>query len=252
MPMDFKQSTAVASRFVFLETTGSTNADLVALATSKPIEFPNFSVLVAASQTAGRGRVGRQWASPAGKSLAISVLIKPEWQLEQFGWLPLVAGVAMKRAVQSALPEREVQLKWPNDVLIEGKKVSGILSELITGGNSVVVGAGINLSLEKEELPIPDSTSLLLEGWSETADDFLAAYLEKLKALLVDFENAQLEVRSECTTIGLPVRATFPDGSEQVGTAVGIDTSGRLLISLPASETLLAVSAGDIEHLRHN
>ena len=150
------------------------------------------------------------------------------------------------------MPEREVQLKWPNDVLIEGKKVSGILSELIPGGNSVVVGAGINLSLEKAELPIPDSTSLLLEGWSETDDDFLASYLEQLKALLVDFEKAQLEVRSECTTIGLPVRASFPDDSEQVGTAVGIDNTGRLLISLPSSETLLAVSAGDIEHLRHN
>ena len=96
--MDFKQSTAVANRFVFLETTGSTNADLVALATSEPIACPNFSVLVAASQTAGRGRVGRQWVSPAGKSLAISVLIKPEWPLDQFGWLPLVAGVAMKLA----------------------------------------------------------------------------------------------------------------------------------------------------------
>ena len=251
MPMDFKQSTAVANRFLFVETTGSTNADLVAMATAEPNSYPNFSVLVAGSQTAGRGRVGRQWVSPQGKSLAISVLIKPDWPQEHLGWLPLVAGVAMKRAVQNALPESEIQLKWPNDVLVAGKKVSGILSELIPQGKSVVVGAGINLTLETSELPIPQSTSLLLEGWSKSPDDFLATYLGNLKELLEDFEKAQLEVREECTTVGLHVRAIFPDSTEQSGTAVGIDDSGRLLISVPENETLLAVSAGDIEHLRH-
>ena len=252
MPMDFIQSAAVANRFLFVETTGSTNADLVELATAESDSYPNFSVLVAGSQTAGRGRLGRQWVSPPGKSLAISVLIKPNWALGQFGWLPLLAGVAMKRAVQSALPESEVQLKWPNDVLVEGKKVSGILSELVPPGASVVVGAGINLTLETTELPIPQSTSLRLEGWSQSPDDFLASYLGNLKPLLDNFESAQQVVREECTTIGLQVRAIFPDKSERLGTAVGIDDSGRLLISVPASETLLAVSAGDIEHLRHN
>ncbi len=158
----------------------------------------------------------------------------------------------MKRAVESALPDSEVQLKWPNDVLVEGKKVSGILSELIPPGNSVVVGAGINLTLETAELPIPQSTSLLLEGWSQSADEFLSTYLGNLKELLENFEKVQLAVREECTTIGLQVRAIFPDSTERVGTAVGIDDSGRLLISVLEHETLLAVSAGDIEHLRHN
>ena len=252
MPMDFKQSTTVANRFVYLETTGSTNADLVAWATSESDSYPNFSVLVAGSQTAGRGRAGRQWVSPPGKSLAISVLLKPQWPIGQYGWLPLVAGVAMKRAVQGALPEAQVQLKWPNDVLVKGKKVSGILSELIPQLQSVVVGAGINLTLDESELPISQSTSLALEGWSQSPDDFLASYLANLKVLINDFDAAQGSVREECTTIGLEVRAIFPDGTEKLGTAIGIDNDGRLLISEQTSETLLAVSAGDIEHLRHN
>jgi BirA family biotin operon repressor/biotin-[acetyl-CoA-carboxylase] ligase len=250
--MDFKKSAAVANRFLFLETTGSTNADLVELANSEPNSYPNFSVLVAGSQTAGRGRAGRQWVSPAGKSLAISVLLKPQWPIGQYGWLPLVAGVAMKRAVQSALPESEIQLKWPNDVLVENKKISGILSELIPTLNSVVVGAGINLTLETSELPIPQSTSLALEGWSQSPDDFLASYLGNFTTLINNFEAAQRLVREECTTIGLEVRAIFPDATEKIGTAIGIDDDGRLLISEQVSETLLAVSAGDVEHLRHN
>jgi BirA family biotin operon repressor/biotin-[acetyl-CoA-carboxylase] ligase len=158
----------------------------------------------------------------------------------------------MKRAVQGALPEAQVQLKWPNDVLVKGKKVSGILSELIPRLQSVVVGAGINLTLDESELPISQSTSLALEGWSQSPDDFLASYLANLKVLINDFDAAQGSVREECTTIGLEVRAIFPDGTEKLGTAIGIDNDGRLLISEQTSETLLAVSAGDIEHLRHN
>ena len=251
--MDFFKSAQAVNRFEYVDQTGSTNTDLVARAATNPSEFPHLSVLVAGSQTAGRGRTGRAWVSPAGKSLSISVLVRPQsWTPENFGWLPLVAGVAMRRAVQSALPESAVGLKWPNDVQVNGLKISGILSELLPGATGVVIGAGVNLTLEKEELPIEAATSLLLEGSNISPDDFLVGYLNALAELVTKFEEVPNIVRAECSTIGQTVRAIFPDGSEAIGLASGIDDSGRLLISVPGENQLLAVSAADIQHLRHN
>lgn len=251
--MDFFKSAKTVNRFEYVDQTGSTNTDLVAAASANPTQFPHLSVLVAGSQTAGRGRTGRAWVSPAGKSLSISVLVRPfGWGVENFGWLPLVAGVAMRRAVQAALPEKLIGLKWPNDVQVNGLKISGILSELLPGATGVVIGAGINVALEKEELPIETATSLLLEGSQISPDDFLKNYLEALAGLLANFDAVPDLVRSECNTIGQSVRAIFPDGSEQVGLAAGIDDAGRLLLSVPGSAELLAVSAADIQHLRHN
>ena len=251
--MDFLKSERVAARFQYLQQTGSTNTDLVTLVTANPADFPHLSVLVAGEQTAGRGRSGRVWVSPPEKSLAISVLVKPSgWSLTDYAWLPLVAGVAMRRAVAESLPASDVSLKWPNDVQVGGKKISGILSELLADGGGVVIGAGINLTLNRDELPIVESTSLALEGWNETSDDFLFAYLTHLKDLLSDFNRATDVVRNECRTIGLQVRAIFPDAREVIGLATGIDVGGRLLISVPGENQLLAVSAADIQHLRHN
>lgn len=253
VPMDFFKSALVANRFEYVDQTGSTNTDLVASATSNPNQYPHLSVLVAGSQTAGRGRTGRAWMSPAGKSLSISVLVRPRvWSVENFGWLPLVAGVAMRRAVQIAVPGKQIGLKWPNDVQVEGLKISGILSELLPDLSGVVIGAGINLTLEKDELPIEAATSLMLEGSTISPDKFLANYLTSLAELLEDFQTVPEIVRSECSTLGQQVRAIFPDGSEQVGEASNIDDSGRLLIRVTGQNELLAVSAADIQHLRHN
>ena len=251
--MDFLNSARIASRFEYVEQTGSTNTDLVIAAAENPQNFPHLSVLVAGSQTAGRGRTGRSWVSPAGKSLSISVLVRPHgWSADNFGWLPLVAGVAMRSAVQSALPESSVGLKWPNDVQVNGLKISGILSELLPGATGVVIGAGVNLTLEKDELPIEAATSLLLEGSNISPDEFLASYLSNLAELLKNFDAAVARIRSECSTIGQTVRAIFPDGSELIGLATGIDDAGRLLISVAGQSDLFAVSAADIQHLRHN
>ena len=251
--MDFFKSKQTAKRFDYVDETGSTNTDLVALASANPADYPHLSVLVAGAQTAGRGRTGRAWVSPAGKSLSISTLVRPiGWQTENFGWLPLVAGVAMRRAVQAALPGKQVGLKWPNDVQVNGLKISGILSELLPNGSGVVIGAGINLTLDKEELPIDAATSLLLEGSNIAPDEFLNSYLEALADLVSNWHGVPETVRAECSTIGQTVRAIFPDGSEKVGLATGIDGSGRLLISADAQPQLLAVSAADIQHLRHN
>ena len=247
--MDFIKSARRAENFEYVAETGSTNADLVA----KAAGLQGFSVLVAGAQTAGRGRLGRVWVSPPEKSLAISVLVRPHgWSMENFGWLPLIAGLAMRRAVASALPNRSVILKWPNDVQVDGKKISGILSELLPDASGVVIGAGINLTLTREELPIEAATSLSLEGSEISPDDFLDSYLAELQGLIASPNEVADLVRAECATIGQSVKAIFPNDTEVFGEAVGIDDSGRLLISVAGEPQLLAVSAADIQHLRHN
>jgi len=262
--MRFPLSESVVDRLVYLPETGSTNDELVARAASEP----DFSVLVTDSQTAGRGRLGRVWIAPPGESLAISVLLRPRLpageplELEHFGWLPLMAGVAMARAVASVVPSGRVGLKWPNDVQVGGLKVSGLLAELVPSTGAVVLGAGINLTIEKDELPTDAATSLLLEGASTDglADTVLSGYLTALRALYTDFvrfgadadaSGIRPAVIEVCTTLGQQVRVELPGGDTLYGVATGIDATGRLRVTDNADGRLTAVAAGDVTHLRY-
>jgi BirA family biotin operon repressor/biotin-[acetyl-CoA-carboxylase] ligase len=268
--MQLVRSKSLSPRFIVTPQTGSTNTDLVALAASERLE--EFTVLVTGSQTAGRGRLGRVWVAPAGKSLAISVLLTPVTPdgsplgLEHFGWLPLLAGVAMTKSVAAILPGKSVTLKWPNDVLIGGKKVSGLLGELLPGATSLVMGAGVNTALAADELPTETSTSLRIEGATEIAtedaaedglaDAVLAGYLEKLRHLYTEFlRNGADVLKSElnvlCSTLGQEVRVNLPGDDDLVGIATGIDGSGRLLVMRGSDGVIVAVAAGDVTHLRY-
>ena len=166
--VEFLSSQNASPRLEWRQATGSTNADLVALAASEPL--PHFTVLATANQTAGRGRLDRSWVTPPGKALAISVLLKPELlpsqSLENLSWVPLLAGLAVAEALDTSLPTGDesnpTSVKWPNDVLIDGLKVCGVLSELLPNSQGLVVGAGINVLQTREELPVPTATSLAL------------------------------------------------------------------------------------------
>jgi BirA family biotin operon repressor/biotin-[acetyl-CoA-carboxylase] ligase len=139
-----------------VEETGSTNADLLAQARSGAGEG---LVLVAEAQTSGRGRMGRRWISPPRRSLTFSVLLRPAVPAGLLGWLPLLAGVAVASALQQTAGV-DARLKWPNDVLVDGAKIAGILAERWT--NTVVIGTGINVLQHRGELPVPTATSLLV------------------------------------------------------------------------------------------
>jgi BirA family biotin operon repressor/biotin-[acetyl-CoA-carboxylase] ligase len=140
--------------------TGSTNADLLAKARSGADEG---LVLVAEAQTSGRGRMGRRWISPPRRSLTFSVLLRPAVPAGLLGWAPLLAGVAVASALQRTAGV-DARLKWPNDVLVDGAKIAGILAE--RWGNAVVIGTGINVLQQRGELPVPTATSLLVaQGW---------------------------------------------------------------------------------------
>lgn len=140
--------------------TGSTNADLLAKARSGAGEG---LVLVAEAQTSGRGRMGRRWISPPRRSLTFSVLLRPAVPAGLLGWAPLLAGVAVASALERTAGV-DARLKWPNDVLVDGAKIAGILAE--RWGNAVVIGTGINVLQQRGELPVPTATSLLVaQGW---------------------------------------------------------------------------------------
>ena len=261
--MEFPKSSRIATSFEFVPETGSTNADLIANSTNTD----DFSVLVAGFQSAGRGRAGRDWVAPAGSSLFVSVLLKPAGvPASNFSWLPLLGGLAMTKTVAELLPDANVGLKWPNDVLVGEKKISGVLSELIGDMSGVVVGAGLNIRQEQNELPIENATSLQIEGARSLAlDDVLASYLENLRGLYETWLAAEgnpvssglrTQVIDACLTLDRGgnnrVRAILPGEAEMLGAAVGIDDTGRLIVLPDDQKDVIAVAAGDIVHLRHN
>jgi BirA family transcriptional regulator, biotin operon repressor / biotin---[acetyl-CoA-carboxylase] ligase len=239
--------------------TGSTNADLLAAAR---VGAAAGSVLVAEEQTAGRGRLGRSWQSPIGAGLTFSVLLRPAAIAPgSRGWLPLLTGVAVARALDIATAV-DARLKWPNDVLAAGpadpRKLAGILAE--QAGGAIVVGVGLNVSATREELPSGQATSLLLAGGSNLdRQEILTEVLGELErwylrwtgtprpgdAAESGLRTAYLEM---CSTVGQQVRVELPGGGVLAGRAESVDEAGRLLVSGP--DGMHAVSSGDVVHVR--
>jgi BirA family transcriptional regulator, biotin operon repressor / biotin---[acetyl-CoA-carboxylase] ligase len=249
------RTAALASRLEVLAEAGSTNTELVARAASG---WPDRAVLVTDRQTAGRGRLGRAWTAPPGTSLAVSVLVRPPIPRDRYGWLSLLAGVAMAGAIGAI--GGAADLKWPNDVLIGGRKVCGILAEALPDGSGAVLGAGLNHRIPAESLPVPTATSLAVEGLPTDADTVLAAYLEGLWVLLDRFEAAggdpersgvRAAVERACGTIGSSVRVLLPGGGSVTGRATGLDLDGRLVVAPDRDGPPLVVAAGDVTHLRY-
>ena len=261
--MQFERSARVAAKVVYLPSTGSTNTDLVRWASgADAADWPDFTAVVAGEQTEGKGRSGREWVSPAGSSLSVSVLLTPQGlPLSAFGWFPLMAGLAMRETVSALIPTGgSAVVKWPNDVLVAERKISGILSELLPNLRGVVLGSGLNLSQTADELPIAAATSLAIEGATETnADAVLARYLTNLlhwyRAFVdaggdADASGLRAAVVAACGSLGRQVRVILPGEREFSGLATNIDAAGRLIVDVAGVPT--EVAAGDIVHLRHN
>lgn len=251
--MTFPLATAVASRLEVVAHSPSTNAALRALAADAGA-WPHLSVLVTDNQTAGRGRLDRSWVAPAEASLAISVLMRELPAADAIGWIPLAAGIAMADAVAAQLPQHEVGVKWPNDVLVDGHKICGILVE--STGDAVVLGAGVNTKMTAEQLPVPTATSFAVLGTAVDEDRLLADYVRRLDALLTalvatgDAETSGLhrEMTTHCLSIGRVVDVALPDGSVLQGQVTRVDTGGRLAVDSAGREHLVA--AGDVVHAR--
>jgi BirA family biotin operon repressor/biotin-[acetyl-CoA-carboxylase] ligase len=271
--MSLPRSRKLVPELIELDSTPSTNGALVALAAIPATQ--DFTTVVTRDQTAGRGRLGRAWVAPPGTSLAISVLLRPrsrgrELPLERYGWLPIAAGVAMTETIRQAVASGAVGFKWPNDVQIGGRKVCGVLGELVpartsTGGGNlaagVVLGAGVNISMTEAELPVPTATSLALAGAHVDRgleDRILSGYLGHLRTLVTDYLEAGGDAdasglrplaRELCVTLDRSVRVELPDGALLIGTATDLDADGRLMV-VEANGRVRSVAAGDVTHVR--
>jgi BirA family transcriptional regulator, biotin operon repressor / biotin---[acetyl-CoA-carboxylase] ligase len=239
------------TRLTVVDETESTNADLLGAAESTP----EGTVLVAEHQTAGRGRLDRAWTSPPRSGLTFSVLVRPGTPLTTWGWLPLLAGVAVCDAVGAA--GIDATLKWPNDLLLgaEQRKAAGILVQV--AGDAAVIGIGLNVSTTADELPVPTAASLRTEGGEVERSALLATILAQLGLEYLRWReargNAQAcglagDYHDRCATLGQNVTITTADGMALRGFATGIDAEGRLRVTDDGREYLVA--SGDVEHIR--
>lgn len=255
--MSFPLSEQAAERLIVLDNATSTNAVLVEAAGREHLS--EFTVIATLDQRAGRGRMQRVWNTPPDTALAASVLFHvPAEHVDVLPWLPMIAGTALRAAIRELGGVAGV--KWPNDVQIGERKVSGILSEIVSGGTQplqVVVGIGVNLRQTEADfaaagIDLSRVTSLALAGIDASADEVLAHLLHQLRShwhrLLTGDASVFDEVRAACTTIGRNVRVLLPGDAELIGVATGIDAGGRILVR--ADGQTQALSVGDITHLR--
>jgi BirA family biotin operon repressor/biotin-[acetyl-CoA-carboxylase] ligase len=260
------------------EVTSSTNDQASQLALAGA---PIWTIVTAEQQSAGRGRLDRSWESRAGDGLLFSVVLRPSAELPvaAYGWLPLMAGVAIARAV--AALGVDAALKWPNDLIIDGdaydgspgpRKLAGILAERVEG--AVIVGVGLNVCSAQGDLPIPAATSLRIEAGGIDAEGvgtegvgagagivdraaLLVSCVAQWQVLWTDFLAANGDAnasglaqayRKLCATLGRTVRADIAGTDPVVGIASDIDSQGHLIIDSDLTRT--TVAAADIRHLR--
>jgi BirA family transcriptional regulator, biotin operon repressor / biotin---[acetyl-CoA-carboxylase] ligase len=241
-----------------VEEAGSTNALVSERARSGG---PEGLVVAAEHQTAGRGRLDRSWVTPPRSGLTFSVLLRPAVPAAAWPWLPLLAGHCVSTALRTA--GFDASVKWPNDVLlpVDGgdRKVAGILVERVETptGPAAVVGIGLNVGMTAEELPVPEATSLALAGDVPDRTELLGLLLDTLWDTYVAWqaggdqaaERLAASYAAGCSTLGRNVRVALPAGETLSGTAVSIDTNGRLVVST-ADGGRTAVGAGDVVHVR--
>ena len=216
---------------------------------------PEGSVVVAEGQSQGRGRLGRSWLSPKSKGIYASVILRPSLRLSEVPLVTLMAAVAVSRAIQAGTG-LSPEIKWPNDVLIRGKKVAGILTELnaeVDRVNYIVVGIGMNVNSGETQLPA-HATSISEELGTKVERVKLArVLLAELDKIYSEFLNqgsqAILEAwRGFAQFLGHRVRVMKEDRALE-GQAVDVDSSGALLIRTDTG-FVEPVSAGEVVIVR--
>lgn len=247
--MSLSLTSELVNELISLDSIDSTNLELARRLQSGSL--PNFSLVVAREQTSGMGRLGRTWVSEPNTSISASLYLKSS-HTKELGWATLIMATAIRSAIAELVAD-EVLVKWPNDVLVADKKISGILAQ-IQPDQSLILGFGINL---RAQTGAPETaTALDLLGVDADFDNVLSLVVRNFRIRWAIFEQhpatAILKARGELVqhsaTLGKSVRAELPGGGEVYGIAKDIDTEGRLVIHTPEP---VVVSAADVWHLRN-
>ena len=206
----------------------------------------NGDCVVTEFQSAGRGRLERKFESIPGVALLFSFYIEPT-RNEQWGWIPLIAGMAVAKTLNQETASQDFQTKWPNDLLCASGKVAGILCERYRTG--IIVGIGINVSTAPTELPVDTASSIYIESGKELDRNLLLpALLQSFKELFEKWESGvdlTSTYRALSSTIGTKVRVILPNNVTIEDRAIGVDSDGQLIL-----ENGDLVSVGDVVHLR--
>lgn len=271
----------------WLEHTGSTQQVVLEAAAAAPRDWPHLRAVATLDQRTGRGRQGRDWTTPPGSALSVSVVLRPQVPFQHWSWVTLIAATV----TAAELDRRGIAatVKWPNDVLApDGRKLCGILAGVLPDRSGLVLGLGLNLDFGPEGAPVPTATSMAdwlpggaPGGTATLAAEVLDALLLALDESLTAFKDAVAGSGTSPTadvdgthpavsavvgrlgTLGTEVRAELPGGTTLAGTARGLGPGGTLLIEptdrgkmeavvAGASRRgeLLEISAADVVHLR--
>jgi BirA family biotin operon repressor/biotin-[acetyl-CoA-carboxylase] ligase len=241
----------IGHQLYYYEEIGSTNDEAFRLGSAGA---PEGTALIANSQSTGKGRMQRVWHSPAGSNIYTSIILRPEITPARAPQISILAGVAVADVLESYCPDR-IKLKWPNDVLINGKKVCGILSQMktiVSEVDFIVLGIGINVNISYNEFPkeiCNIATSLAIETGREISrQELIISLYENLakwyKQLLQDgFGRIKEKWLSISPMIGQTVQVMFQEEAVS-GKAIGLDEDGSLILLAPGNKEF-KVSAGD-------
>ena len=224
--------------------TTSTQVDLAELVKSNSAKTGD--VIATNFQTAGRGRLDRTFEAVPGSALLFSFFIKPKRARSDWGFITHLAALSMQEVISQDTPS-QVKLKWPNDILIEEKKVAGLLAQATDDG--VIIGIGVNVAMTAEELPVDTATSLFITGSNKLDRNLiLGEFLNRFEVNLQAWESGRdfLEKYSAvCATLGRQVQVEVSGRENRTGKALTINRIGALML-----DDGFEVNVGDVVHLR--
>ena len=231
-------------RVSVVELTASTQSDLSNLASENLVQ--NGDVIAAEFQSAGRGRLERSFDAPAGSALLFSFFLSPKRKREDWGFVAHLAALSMHTIVAKSV-DTNITLKWPNDILINDKKVAGLLAQMTNNG--LIIGMGLNVEMTSEELPVPTATSLAIAGSNQLdRNKILSTFLNQFASDFQEWDSGRDfidEYSSASGTLGREVQVEVVGRDNRMGVAQSVTTTGALLLS-----DGFEVNVGDVVHLR--
>jgi BirA family biotin operon repressor/biotin-[acetyl-CoA-carboxylase] ligase len=247
-PLDRKRISSEISQYwrvSVVDITGSTQADLLQLVSSNQALAK--SVIVSEFQSTGRGRLDRTFDAAPMSALTFSMYVEPKVDKSEWSFLTMLSALSVREALLSLDKHIHIDIKWPNDLLIGEKKCAGIIAQATDKG--VVIGIGINVGMNKSELPVPTATSLAIENFKELdRNRILGVILNHFEINLQIWELGKSfisEYREASSTIGSEVEVLLPGGKSLKSKAIGVSDAGELIL-----ENGEVVTVGDIVHLR--